>query len=67
MWPTEWHFIWVHSSETSWSAYAKAMFEVVETLDGLDQWSVGYELPSDGKGKWGQDIFRYIKCLPKSA
>ncbi|KAL3426334.1 acetyltransferase [Phlyctema vagabunda] len=61
---TENVFIWVHSSEPAWSAYAKSGFEVIGTLDvDLDEWAV--RPPSDGSGKWGHYIFRYMKYLPK--
>jgi GNAT superfamily N-acetyltransferase len=56
-------FIWVHSSEGGWGAYAKAGFEVIGTLDvDLDEWSVGP--PKEG-GKWGHYVFRYMKYLPR--
>ena len=59
-------YMWVHSSEAAWPAYAKAGFEVVGTLDvNLDEWSPGP--PPEGEGTpWGHYIIRYMKRLPKA-
>lgn len=58
-------YIWVHSSEGAWGAYAKVGFEVVGTLDvDLDAWAVN--APNDGTDRWGHYVFRYMKYLPRA-
>jgi len=60
--------IWVHSSESAWTTYAKHDFEIVGTLDvNLDDWAPKPPPKEDGPGAiWGHYTFRYMKRLPKA-
>ena len=61
-------FIWVHSSESAWTTYAKHDFEVVGTLDvDLDAWAPRPPPKEEGEGAvWGHYVFRYMKRPPKT-
>ncbi|KAH6717019.1 putative GNAT family acetyltransferase [Leptodontidium sp. MPI-SDFR-AT-0119] len=61
-------FIWAHSSESAWTAYARHGFEIVGTLDvNLDVWAPKPPPKEEGPGAiWGHYVFRYTKRLPKS-
>ncbi|RFU25109.1 hypothetical protein B7463_g11231, partial [Scytalidium lignicola] len=56
-------FIWVHSSESAWTTYAKHGFEIVGTLDvDLDAWAPKPPPTEEGPGAiWGHYVFRYMK------
>ena len=60
-------FIWVHSSESAWTTYAKHGFEIVGILDvNLDEWAPKPPPKEEGPGAiWGHYVFRYMKRLPK--
>jgi GNAT superfamily N-acetyltransferase len=56
-------FMWVHSSEMAWEAYANAGFEVAGTLDvDLDSWAPAPPPKEEGEGSiWGHYVIRYMK------
>ncbi|KAG0200758.1 hypothetical protein BGX28_006274 [Mortierella sp. GBA30] len=61
-------FIWVHSSESAYTFYAKEGFEVVGTLDvDLDEYAPVPPPPEHDTmdGKWGHYVFRYMKRMPR--
>ena len=56
-------YMWVHSSEAGYRAYAKAGFEVMGTLDvDLDEWAPAG--PVEG-GLWGHYLIRWMKRMPR--
>jgi GNAT superfamily N-acetyltransferase len=56
-------YIWVHSSEAGYRAYARAGFEVVGTLDvDLDEWAPA---PPPEGGLWGHYVIRWMKRMPR--
>ncbi|KAF9566457.1 hypothetical protein EC968_003730 [Mortierella alpina] len=61
-------YMWVHSSESAHTFYAKEGFEIVGTLDvDLDEYAPVPPPPEHDTmdGKWGHYVFRYMKRLPK--
>ena len=56
-------YMWVHSSEMAWKAYANAGFEVAGTLDiDLDEWAPAPPPKEEGEGAiWGHYVIRYMK------
>lgn len=58
--------LWVHSSEAGYKAFAKAGFEVVETLTfDLDKYTNVPMIDEAGhEQKWGTYTFRYMQRNP---
>ncbi|KAF9956210.1 hypothetical protein BGZ72_002930 [Mortierella alpina] len=60
-------YMWVHSSESAHTFYAKEGFEIVGILDvDLDEYALMPPPPEHDTmdGKWGHYVFRYMKRLP---
>jgi hypothetical protein len=61
-------FMWVHSSDQAWRAYAKFGFKVVGELDvDLDEYAPSPPEDEGMGGMWGRYVIRYMERLPNGS